>query len=141
MNPIVSENFSTCSATSRSRRTSDALCSVVTPRSVRRRTAVSVARRTLSVVFSIAEPESRDGEDRSEEHTSELQSRLHLVCRLLLEKKKKKRNNERRAKKKRKPQQQQNQQLRRTYTYSHDPRAQNDTVIIIRYRRGQEESI
>src|SRR2546422_3493020 len=28
-------------------------------------------------------------EGRSEEHTSELQSRLHLVCRLLLEKKKK----------------------------------------------------
>src|SRR2546422_7264346 len=28
--------------------------------------------------------------ERSEEHTSELQSRLHLVCRLLLEKKKKK---------------------------------------------------
>src|SRR2546422_8153410 len=27
------------------------------------------------------------GADRSEEHTSELQSRLHLVCRLLLEKK------------------------------------------------------
>src|SRR2546429_1144577 len=27
-------------------------------------------------------------EGRSEEHTSELQSRLHLVCRLLLEKKK-----------------------------------------------------
>src|SRR5436305_7876936 len=27
-------------------------------------------------------------EDRSEEHTSELQSRPHLVCRLLLEKKK-----------------------------------------------------
>src|SRR2546422_8588148 len=32
---------------------------------------------------------------RSEEHTSELQSRLHLVCRLLLEKKKKKSNIER----------------------------------------------
>src|SRR2546422_1679092 len=31
--------------------------------------------------------------DRSEEHTSELQSRLHLVCRLLLEKKKKKKIN------------------------------------------------
>src|SRR2546429_8677139 len=30
--------------------------------------------------------------DRSEEHTSELQSRLHLVCRLLLEKKKKNRH-------------------------------------------------
>src|SRR2546422_5557037 len=29
-----------------------------------------------------------DPQDRSEEHTSELQSRLHLVCRLLLEKKK-----------------------------------------------------
>src|SRR2546422_7665871 len=28
------------------------------------------------------------GQNRSEEHTSELQSRLHLVCRLLLEKKK-----------------------------------------------------
>src|SRR2546429_5851740 len=27
-------------------------------------------------------------QERSEEHTSELQSRLHLVCRLLLEKKK-----------------------------------------------------
>src|SRR2546422_5856795 len=36
--------------------------------------------------------ESQPGlKDRSEEHTSELQSRLHLVCRLLLEKKKKKR--------------------------------------------------
>src|SRR2546422_6438290 len=41
----------------------------------------------------------RQGQDRaqqqgkrSEEHTSELQSRLHLVCRLLLEKKKKKRS-------------------------------------------------
>src|SRR2546422_8921846 len=32
----------------------------------------------------------RLGGGRSEEHTSELQSRLHLVCRLLLEKKKKK---------------------------------------------------
>src|SRR2546422_5404658 len=34
----------------------------------------------------------RAGLHRSEEHTSELQSRLHLVCRLLLEKKKKKDN-------------------------------------------------
>src|SRR5438309_8373567 len=30
------------------------------------------------------------GQPRSEEHTSELQSQFHLVCRLLLEKKKKK---------------------------------------------------
>src|SRR2546429_6432002 len=42
------------------------------------------------------EPDSDGGhgeqrhDGRSEEHTSELQSRLHLVCRLLLEKKKKK---------------------------------------------------
>src|SRR2546429_4557565 len=34
---------------------------------------------------------------RSEEHTSELQSRLHLVCRLLLEKKKKPAKRKRRA--------------------------------------------
>src|SRR2546422_4304025 len=39
-------------------------------------------------VQAIAERVARLGA-RSEEHTSELQSRLHLVCRLLLEKKKK----------------------------------------------------
>src|SRR2546422_8537529 len=33
---------------------------------------------------------NRHPRNRSEEHTSELQSRLHLVCRLLLEKKKQK---------------------------------------------------
>src|SRR6266480_2539990 len=138
MNPIVSENFSTCSATSRSRRTSDALCAVVTPRSVSRRTASAVAWRILSVVFSISAPDSRVWSPavatspacclswsdsrvtaltrlaaclapwlarcaaaatswldawiccvvRSEEHTSELQSHVNLVCRLLLEKKK-----------------------------------------------------
>src|SRR5690625_6428050 len=36
------------------------------------------------------EGENRSGGARSEEHTSELQSRGHLVCRLLLEKKKEK---------------------------------------------------
>src|SRR5207244_13440975 len=35
-------------------------------------------------------PARRTGQPRSEEHTSELQSPDHLVCRLLLEKKKKK---------------------------------------------------
>src|SRR2546422_5098764 len=39
--------------------------------------------------LSHREPE-HPPQPRSEEHTSELQSRLHLVCRLLLEKKKKK---------------------------------------------------
>src|SRR2546422_4204826 len=38
---------------------------------------------------SISAESSRAQGARSEEHTSELQSRLHLVCRLLLEKKKK----------------------------------------------------
>src|SRR2546422_5316290 len=33
------------------------------------------------------EPKRPRQKERSEEHTSELQSRLHLVCRLLLEKK------------------------------------------------------
>src|SRR5215813_15174971 len=51
--------------------------------------------RSLDVEIGVCVPEQeadyffRDGE-RSEEHTSELQSRPHLVCRLLLEKKKKK---------------------------------------------------
>src|SRR2546422_1897128 len=40
----------------------------------------------------------RVDEERSEEHTSELQSRLHLVCRLLLEKKKKKKTENHRTK-------------------------------------------
>src|SRR5687768_18045469 len=42
--------------------------------------------RTAAASRSTREP---PGVRRSEEHTSELQSRLHLVCRLLLEKKKK----------------------------------------------------
>src|SRR2546429_7864543 len=42
-------------------------------------------------VIEVESPTLRDAtanDQRSEEHTSELQSRLHLVCRLLLEKKK-----------------------------------------------------
>src|SRR2546422_4808529 len=42
--------------------------------------------------FPISRPCRRTGGPRSEEHTSELQSRLHLVCRLLLEKKKNSKN-------------------------------------------------
>src|SRR2546429_5936041 len=50
--------------------------------------------RTLEAVDPVGNPEGcssgcgKPGGFRSEEHTSELQSRLHLVCRLLLEKKK-----------------------------------------------------
>src|SRR2546429_4220411 len=45
-----------------------------------------VAQTTLRSV--VGQHEMDDLLARSEEHTSELQSRLHLVCRLLLEKKK-----------------------------------------------------
>src|SRR2546422_7183828 len=48
-------------------------------------------RRQPDVLAVLAEDaHARRVEGRSEEHTSELQSRLHLVCRLLLEKKKNK---------------------------------------------------
>src|SRR2546422_1894734 len=41
------------------------------------------------IIHALQRCETRNPLLRSEEHTSELQSRLHLVCRLLLEKKKK----------------------------------------------------
>src|SRR3989442_11461044 len=44
------------------------------------------------VVVRLGEELRRVQAQRSEEHTSELQSRPHLVCRLLLEKKKKNKN-------------------------------------------------
>src|SRR5690349_23059933 len=44
---------------------------------------------TASRVLPHLAPIARPRPDRSEEHTSELQSRRDLVCRLLLEKKKK----------------------------------------------------
>src|SRR3712207_7741571 len=40
------------------------------------------------VLAPLAQRRHLEGDDRSEEHTSELQSRQYLVCRLLLEKKK-----------------------------------------------------
>src|SRR2546422_3330554 len=55
---------------------------------------LGVSRQTLQVVVGALHAAEHDQLDlvelvlRSEEHTSELQSRLHLVCRLLLEKKK-----------------------------------------------------
>src|SRR2546422_4091557 len=51
------------------------------PRPARQKAVVRIA-----LVYLGRDPR---GLPRSEEHTSELQSRLHLVCRLLLEKKKK----------------------------------------------------
>src|SRR3989449_7471226 len=57
----------------------------------RSRVSVSVGRHTEKGVGDNVQIfiGSRTASVRSEEHTSELQSRLHLVCRLLLEKKKK----------------------------------------------------
>src|SRR2546429_6636252 len=47
--------------------------------------------RAASVPADLSQLGTSESVKRSEEHTSELQSRLHLVCRLLLEKKKKNR--------------------------------------------------
>src|SRR6266436_9215175 len=59
--------------------------------STQRAGLLPISQHSMSVLGSLSYhdfegPALRD--DRSEEHTSELQSRLHLVCRLLLEKKK-----------------------------------------------------
>src|SRR2546425_9551866 len=55
------------------------------------RTSRRISRRThLTVVASVTVGSSELRAQRSEEHTSELQSLAYLVCRLLLEKKKKK---------------------------------------------------
>src|SRR5438309_7406449 len=52
------------------------------------RDLVTVGKLLLSELAPLVE--AQQGIVRSEEHTSELQSQFHLVCRLLLEKKKKK---------------------------------------------------
>src|SRR5687768_17836168 len=55
----------------------------------RRRRRVRRTRGRCCRRSSCGSTRARGAAARSEEHTSELQSRLHLVCRLLLEKKKK----------------------------------------------------
>src|SRR3989449_8499902 len=59
------------------------------------RVATALAKEAVDLGLSVRDVEDRVRggrapvrRPRSEEHTSELQSRLHLVCRLLLEKKK-----------------------------------------------------
>src|SRR4051794_41680752 len=51
--------------------------------------AVEVAFCEVELAARVGREGGLRGERRSEEHTSELQSPVHLVCRLLLEKKKK----------------------------------------------------
>src|SRR2546422_3663064 len=66
---------------------------------------------------------------RSEEHTSELQSRLHLVCRLLLEKKKKKKETRQNEQTKRLKTIEVNQNLYSTATNSE--RVQDESLSLL----------
>src|SRR2546429_2043475 len=59
-------------------------CSPVTFIQASQRESRAIGQRQVNITGS-----PKNQKMRSEEHTSELQSRLHLVCRLLLEKKKK----------------------------------------------------
>src|SRR5438876_7592221 len=56
------------------------------------RSRILPARRLAALRACALRLDPGQGEVRSEEHTSELQSPVHLVCRLLLEKKKKQHN-------------------------------------------------
>src|SRR5437764_9982429 len=57
-------------------------------RSIRRKSALAHQEFRVFLCIDVV----RDHGERSEEHTSELQSPMYLVCRLLLEKKKKSQN-------------------------------------------------
>src|SRR2546429_3886809 len=63
----------------------------IEPTSVTGTSSASPRKSPSSVPAVIPSTATEGVRNRSEEHTSELQSRLHLVCRLLLEKKKKRR--------------------------------------------------
>src|SRR2546422_6468791 len=74
-----------------------AICRIFAASSAAPRTSCACSAARLERSWHVADISSVDALissvdaeiSRSEEHTSELQSRLHLVCRLLLEKKKK----------------------------------------------------
>src|SRR2546429_6221867 len=70
--PVVRRRFSSSPARSSAARTVTSSC----------------ARARGSSLLKSKSSQASCGIERSEEHTSELQSRLHLVCRLLLEQKK-----------------------------------------------------
>src|SRR5690606_40332678 len=65
---------------------------------VRSTSSTTTSSSTTSRTCSPCRPRRSSSSRRSEEHTSELQSRENLVCRLLLEKKKKKYTNTRQPK-------------------------------------------
>src|SRR2546422_5362025 len=60
---------------------------------IERETLMRMLEKNGELGLHSAQALSKEFQSRSEEHTSELQSRLHLVCRLLLEKKKNIRTN------------------------------------------------
>src|SRR5687768_17764513 len=70
---------------------SDLAAAPTSPTAWSTRRCASAPRRRSST-SCCARSACKEETSRSEEHTSELQSRLHLVCRLLLEKKKHKHN-------------------------------------------------
>src|SRR5690606_40118419 len=78
---------------SSSSRTSTAACAMIGPVSVPSSTKCTVQPESFTPASSARRgawsPGKAGRSERSEEHTSELQSRENLVCRLLLEKKKK----------------------------------------------------
>src|SRR2546422_6808042 len=77
-----------------SRDWSSDVCSSDLKRDLVRRFAAHVERDRHRVARDYIDGARVHTAERSEEHTSELQSRLHLVCRLLLEKKKNTNRNE-----------------------------------------------
>src|SRR5690554_7315489 len=83
---------------------------MVTKGVMHKNTAARIKSRLNKQVFAL--------KGRSEEHTSELQSRPHLVCRLLLEKKKKKKKTNNKTKKK---QTQTITHQKKTTTLTHQP--------------------
>src|SRR6476661_6871291 len=110
MPPRRSHTSSTPAATARSSRTSRARPRTAGPRPAAADAARSASRLVIATrapastrAFAIARPRPLVAPvTRSEEHTSELQSHLNLVCRLLLEKKKKQQNYHNNQKKKKK---------------------------------------
>src|SRR5439155_9927545 len=104
LSPLSLFFFFQCSAHHRdlhsfpTRRSSDLLHASFAHEHCKRRPEFADKGAHLRIVHVIGNRGDREGSlRRSEEHTSELQSRGHLVCRLLLEKKKKKNKEERRT--------------------------------------------
>src|SRR5687768_18341381 len=87
--PRFDAGRSSCKSPSKSCRASASKAAALRTGDVDRELVV-VRRQAARVRAEDLRVERADGKVRSEEHTSELQSRLHLVCRLLLEKKKNK---------------------------------------------------